>query len=436
MNSSGLQRIRERLGANPALFTIVATLAAFGAYTAMYAFRKPFAAATFSGQRIGNFDLKVLLVVGQLIGYTLSKFIGIKVVSEAGPGRRITLIASMIGIAFASLIVFPLVPPWAKVICLFVNGLPLGMVWGLIFGFLEGRRVTEFLGLGMSVSFIFASGWTKSAGSLAMARWHVPEAWMPAFTGLMFIPLMVVCLVALALLPPPSAADVKERSVRAPMNAAQRRHFLLSNALPLALLILPYVFLTVYRDLRDTFMADVLKELGHKPDSAFFAKVETVVGLGVLAALAGLWFIRDHWRALGVYHVLIAAGAMLVGAGTLAFGKGLIGPAAWMILTGLGGYLGYVPFNSVLFDRLLAATRQVGTASFLIQVADSLGYLASASLYLQRTFLPSEPNWTRLTQNGGFALALTVPLLLLASWTFLHLRRNDVTKTQVSVTRP
>lgn len=436
MNSSGLQRIRERLGANPALFTIVATLAAFGAYTAMYAFRKPFAAATFSGQRIGNFDLKVLLVVGQLIGYTLSKFIGIKVVSEAGPGRRITLIASMIGIAFASLIVFPLVPPWAKVICLFVNGLPLGMVWGLIFGFLEGRRVTEFLGLGMSVSFIFASGWTKSAGSLAMARWHVPEAWMPAFTGLMFIPLMVVCLVALALLPPPSAADVKERSVRAPMNAAQRRHFLLSNALPLALLILPYVFLTVYRDLRDTFMADVLKELGHKPDSAFFAKVETVVGLGVLAALAGLWFIRDHWRALGVYHVLIAAGAMLVGAGTLAFGKGMIGPAAWMILTGLGGYLGYVPFNSVLFDRLLAATRQVGTASFLIQVADSLGYLASASLYLQRTFLPSEPNWTRLTQNGGFALALTVPLLLLASWTFLHLRRNDVTKTQVSVTRP
>lgn len=436
MNSSGLQRIRERLGANPALFTVVATLAAFGAYTAMYAFRKPFAAATFSGQRIGNFDLKVLLVVGQLIGYTLSKFIGIKVVSEAGPGRRITLIASMIGIAFASLIVFPLVPPWAKVICLFVNGLPLGMVWGLIFGFLEGRRVTEFLGLGMSVSFIFASGWTKSAGSLAMARWHVPEAWMPAFTGLMFIPLMVVCLVALALLPPPSAADVMERSVRAPMNAAQRRHFLLSNALPLALLILPYVFLTVYRDLRDTFMADVLKELGHKPDSAFFAKVETVVGLGVLAALAGLWFIRDHWRALGVYHALIAAGAMLVGAGTLAFGKGMIGPAAWMILTGLGGYLGYVPFNSVLFDRLLAATRQAGTASFLIQVADSLGYLASASLYLQRTFLPSEPNWTRLTKNGGFALALTVPLLLLASWTFLHLRRKNVTNAQVSVTRP
>lgn len=428
MNPSVIQRFRERLAANPALFTVVATLAAFGAYTAMYAFRKPFAAATYSGQRIGDFDLKVLLVVAQLIGYTVSKFIGIKVVSEASPGRRIALIAAMIGIAFAALLVFPLVPLWMKVICLFINGLPLGMVWGLIFGFLEGRRVTEFLGLGMSVSFIFASGWTKSAGSLAMTRWHVPEAWMPAVTGLLFIPLMVVCLFALAALPPPSPADVAERSVRAPMNAAQRRHFLISNALPLALLILPYVLLTVYRDLRDTFMADVLKELGHKPDAAFFAKVETVVGTGVLAALAGLWFIRDHWRALGVYHILIAAGAVLVGASTFAFGKGAIGPAAWMILTGLGGYLGYVPFNSVLFDRLLAATRQVGTASFLIQVADSLGYLASASLYLRRTFLAGAPNWTGLTQSLGFILAISIPLLLVASWTFLSFRRQEASR--------
>jgi hypothetical protein len=141
-------------------------------------------------------------------------------------------------------------------------------------------------------------------------------------------------------------------------------------------------------------------------------------------ALAGLWWIRDHWKALGTYHGLISLGALLVGGSTLAFQRGWIGPAPWMVLTGLGGYLGYVPFNSVLFDRLLAATRQAGTAAFLIQVADSVGYLASASLYLQRTFSHGSPAWTRLTQSGGLALAVLVPILLAGSWVSLRASRR------------
>ncbi|MFN9956732.1 MAG: DUF5690 family protein, partial [bacterium] len=107
-------------------------------------------------------------------------------VSEAGAGRRVALIGGLIGLAFVPLALLPLVPRWTQVACLFVNGLPLGMIWGLIFGFLEGRKVTEFLGLGMSVSFIFASGWTKSAGVYLMGRWGVPELWMPAVTALSF----------------------------------------------------------------------------------------------------------------------------------------------------------------------------------------------------------------------------------------------------------
>ena len=247
---------------------------------------------------------------------------------------------------------------------------------------------------------------------------------MPAIAGLVFIPLLVICLALLAVLPAPSPQDVAERSVRAPMDGPQRRQFLARNAVSLALLILPYVLLTVYRDLRDTFMADVLKELGMRPDPSFFARVESMVGLGVLAALAGLWWIRDHWKALGTYHVLISLGAILVGGATMAFQRGWLGPAAWMVLTGLGGYLGYVPFNSVLFDRLLAATRQAGTAAFLIQVADSVGYMASASLYLQRTFSKASPAWTQLTQNGGLGLAVLVPVLLAASWISLKPARR------------
>ena len=60
---------------------LIAAAAAFSTYFCMYAFRKPFTAATFEGEFLFGFKLKAVLVVSQLAGYMLSKFIGIRVVS-------------------------------------------------------------------------------------------------------------------------------------------------------------------------------------------------------------------------------------------------------------------------------------------------------------------------------------------------------------------
>ena len=88
---SGLER---QLAANPASFTLIASLAAFGAYTAMQAFRTPFLGATCSRQEIGGVSLKVLLVVAQLPDFPLSKFPGIQVFGKACDGRTADLGAS------------------------------------------------------------------------------------------------------------------------------------------------------------------------------------------------------------------------------------------------------------------------------------------------------------------------------------------------------
>ena len=47
MLTGPLRRVLAR--AHPSVFTLVAGLAGFSAYFAMYAFRKPFTAATFTG---------------------------------------------------------------------------------------------------------------------------------------------------------------------------------------------------------------------------------------------------------------------------------------------------------------------------------------------------------------------------------------------------
>ena len=52
-----------------------------------------------------------------------------------------------------------------NLVWLFCNGVPLGLVFGLVLGFLEGRRHTEALAAGLCSSFIVADGVTKSAGA-------------------------------------------------------------------------------------------------------------------------------------------------------------------------------------------------------------------------------------------------------------------------------
>ena len=417
-------RFTRWLAHHPVAFTLLASAAAFGAYTCMYAFRRPFTAATFAGQELWGYKLKVLLVVAQMIGYALSKFTGIKIVSEAKPGARVLLIVGLHALAWVGLLMLATLPPAFALVGLLLNGLPLGMIWGLVFSFLEGRRVTEFLGLGLSVSFIFASGWVKSVGGWVMSAWGVSEFWMPAVTAALFVPPLACCLFVMSHLPPPDDRDIAERTRREPMDAAARRRLLGELGGALICLVVLYVLLSVYRDLRDTFMVDVLKELGHPAPPGIFAQVESLAGLGVLAALGGLWFIRNHWRALATYHVVVLLGTSLVGLSSWAFRQGHVGAFAWLTLTGLGIYLAYVPFNSIFFDRLLAATRRVGTASFLIYVADASGYAVSVVLYVGRLLGWQGVGWTQLTWTTGWLLTLAAPLLLGAAWLLLGRERR------------
>lgn len=418
------------LARSPVAFTLLASASAFGAYTCMYAFRRPFTVGTFEGRELWGFKLKVLLVVAQMLGYALSKFTGIKFVSEAKPGTRITMIAVLHAVAWLGLLMLALLPPEFALVGMFLNGLPLGMIWGLVFSFLEGRRVTEFLGLGLSVSFIFASGWVKSAGATVMKSWQVGELWMPAVTAALFVPPLALCLWVMSQLPPPDERDIAERVKREPMDKAARRRLLRELGLPLAALVGLYLLLSVYRDLRDTFMVDVLKELGQTVKSDFFGRVETFAGLGVIVALAGLWFIRDHWRALGTYLVIILGGTTLVGASSALFRAGTVSASWWIALTGLGVYLAYVPFNSILFDRLLTATRRVGTASFLIYVADASGYAATVALYLGRLFGLKGVGWTQLTMMLASGLAWVSPVLLALAWIGLKRQRHALSVNQ------
>ena len=173
------------------VFITYSIFAAFGAYFCMYAFRKPFSVGTFDGEDaiLGDLGYKSALVMAQVMGYALSKFIGIKIISELRNRYRAVLFAILILIAELALVLFAVTPaPW-NIALLFLNGLPLGMIWGIVFSYLEGRRFSEILGAGLSVLI----GMTLGLFAGFFGGW-VDEAVMYVYQVVASIPYLLLLL--------------------------------------------------------------------------------------------------------------------------------------------------------------------------------------------------------------------------------------------------
>lgn len=424
LNTASLsQRLRGWLSRLPApAFTLYGGLMAFGAYFAMYGFRRPFTVASYADTAPVLVEYKIALVIAQVFGYALSKVAGIKLVSEMPPQRRAFAILVLIGAAELFLVLFALIPPPFNIPCLFANGLALGMIWGLVFGFLEGRRVSEVLGAMLCASFIVSSGAVKSVGASVMLAGWANEYWMPALTGLIFAPLLIVCVAGLAVLPPPSREDERLRVARAPMDGGARRAMFIAFAPGLIGLVVIYVGLTALRDFRDNFALEIWSGLGFKNDAAIFTLSELPVAAIVLVTMALLMFIRDNRRAFLANLVLVGCGLALAGLSSLAFRAHMIGPVSWMIALGAGLYLGYTPFNALLFDRFIAASGRSGTAGFLIYVADACGYMSSVALLVLYNFVGVKISWVEFLVVISWSAALVGLVLIAASG--LYFRRR------------
>ena len=97
-----------------------------------------------------------------------------------------------------------------------------------------------------------------------------------------------------------------------------------------------------------------------------------------------------------------------------------------MTLIGLGSYLAYVPYGSVLFERLIASTRVAGTAVFAIYVADSIGYVGTVSMLLYKDFGASASSRREFLEAFAYGLSIAGAVgLLLAAVYFRRVTREN-----------
>lgn len=393
-----------------------ATVAAFGVYFCMYAFRKPFTAGAYEGV-VWGLSEKTVLVVAQVLGYMTAKFIGIRVIAEMPPQRRALGIIGLIAAAEGFLLLFAVVPsPW-HALCFFGNGFPLGLFFGLVVGYLEGRRHTEALAAGLCASFILADGVTKSLGTWLLES-GLDERWMPAAAGVAFAPPFLFFVWMLSRIPPPTPDDVDHRCQRQPMLVADRRRFLVEYGPGVASLVFVFLLITILRSMRADFGRELWLGLGETTAPALFTKSELCVTLGVLLVNGLSVLIEDNRRAFFTAVAVSIAAMLLLGFALLGLRERWFGGFAFMVLTGLGLYLPYVAMHTTLFERMIAMTRERGNIGFLIYLADSIGYLGYVAILVGKERLSGSEDFLSVYLTALGIGAACCAAALAVTWTY------------------
>jgi hypothetical protein len=403
---------------NKALLSAWCFVAALGSYFCMYAYRKPFAAGLYQGVLLWGLSYKSVLIVSQVLGYMCSKYLGIRVVSELKPHQRIGLIVLLISIAQLALIGFALVPAPYSWPFLFINGLPLGMVWGVIFSFLEGRRITEFVSVGLSINLVVGSGFLKSIYLFLKNSWPLSEYWLPATIGFMFIPIFCFFIWMLEQIPAPSIDDTAARSKRLPMTSATKNQILQSYGLGLWAIVIIYVFFTTIRDYRDNFSIEIWQALGLNIQNSSFAIAESYVGMFTMLLLFSVGFIKHNHLAYRYINLLILLGLLACGLSTYMFQyKGL--PAyTWQLCIAVSFFTPYLLVQTLYFERLIAVLRLQANVGFFVYICDSLGYTGSLFMVLSKEFFFKNTSHTQVLVSFSYIMAVVGSLLWLQAYLF------------------
>ena len=411
------------------LFIFWAGGAALLSYALVYALRKPFTAATFDGLDFMGMDYKTATSIIQIAGYVLSKFMGIKWISELRREDRVRFIIASVSVAELSLLAFALLPVPYNVCALFFNGLSLGCMWGVIFSFIEGRRLTGILASIMGISIAFSSGLAKSLGLFLMNDLGVGCFWMPAVIGGFAFVLIILLAFILNALPAPSEEDIRSCTKRVPMDARQRKAIFFRFAPLLLMLFVANLFITIIREVKEDFLVNIV-------DTSQFSAwaisgIDGMVTLIILALFILVSMIRDHQRVLYTLLWMVIGGTFLLVGVSYYYEQLNLSPLVWMFLQSLGVYIAFLSFQTLFFERFVACFNIKGNVGFFIVSIDFIGYLGTVGVLVFKEAFVAHLNWIELYNTMVLTLGTACCFLFMGCILYFMHRSRVVRKEEI-----
>lgn len=427
-----MKQVNKNKRVSDLLLILWAGGAALLSYSLVYALRKPYTAASFDDLTFFGSDYKVAVTTIQILGYVISKFFGIKIISELKKENRFRFFVGSALLAEASLIGFGMLPLPYNVIAMFVNGLSLGCMWGVIFSFIEGRKVTDILASLLGVSIVFSSGLAKSFGLFAMNDLGIDQFWMPAVIGGVALPILVFMGYMLKRLPQPTAEDIALRNERVTLDGAGRKALFLKYAPILSLLFIGNFMLLVLRDIKEDFLVNILDMSGQS--SWLFARVDTVVTLVILGIFTLFIYFRSNIKAIMCLMALVLAGCITLTYVSFNYDTLNLPPVTWLFVISLSLYLAYLTFQTIFFDRFIACFRIKGNVGFFIALIDFIGYIGTVTLLFAKESLNIDTDWFALFNHMACVVGATCTVLFAVAGVLIYKRymqgRSDKNKVE------
>lgn len=387
------------------LFILWAGGTALLSYSLVYALRKPFTAATFDGMDFFGMDYKVATTIMQIFGYLISKFFAIKIVSELKRENRLKFMIFSVALAELALVFF---------------GLALGCMWGVIFSFIEGRKVTDILASLLGVSMAVSSGMAKSLGLFVVNTFGVTEFWMPALIGGLAFPLLVLMGWSLNKLPSPTDEDRALRSERVALNGEQRRQLFRSYMPLLIMLFFANLFITILRDIKEDFLVNIIDV--STISSWLFAQVDGMVTLIILGIFAMMSLINSNYRVLIVLLSMVIGGAVTISYLAFNYDTLQLPTLYWLFIQSLSLYIVYLSFQTLFFERFIACFKIKGNVGFFIASIDFIGYTGTVCVLLFKEYCSPNIDWMQFYNQFSGWVGIVAGIAFIGSAIYLMQR--------------
>lgn len=417
--------IKSYLSFRPQLSGFYIAFLAFFTYLFFYPFRRAYTAASYENVVFFNVNFKILMITAQVLGFAVSKRIGVKLVSEMQSQHRARNLFFMVLLATIFYALFAITPAPYSLLFIFLANLPLGMFYGTILGFLEGRKITEFLVAILTASFIVGSGFAKSIGLWVLDFFKISEYQIPVMASLLMLLPIGLLLYFMNQIPSPTASDISSRVERKPMYSKDRKEFVSSFSLGLILFILSYVILTALREFRDNFTPEIWTEFGIN-DKKIFTQTEILIAISVMIIMVSFNWIKNNYKAFFIIEIAMLAGSVFVLMSTFMFQMGFLSPFWWLTLLGFGIYISYAMSNSLYFERMIAAFQKSGTVGFLITLADYYAYFGTIIVLFIKNYYKSQFSHINFMITISYVIGIMYFIMISISIWYFRRRKDEV----------
>lgn len=371
---------------------------------------------------------KTMLVLAFTAGYALGKVPAFFAVSKLPPWKRLRVLLGIVLFSFVTIVCFfKCASILFQSTLVFVGAIPLSSMFGVMTQYLEGRRATDKLNIGLSLVMLLGGGLARSIA--AGMHKAMNDEWdnVPVMVAAVYLPICLVSLVVLDTTPPPTKTDAQLQQERRPLSMRSGASFFAKFWPGLSLVFLGYAAASAVRNFREYFAADIYEQALHRghhrihnttfndnvePWEFLVLELPAAVVTGV--AIYSISFVQSNRKALFMISAFITIGGTICMVSTLCYTDGLFGkmpsnrtngtnhsggsndgdriipsPTAgyiWIFAISTGTYLMYLPGGFLMFDRLIAASRVDVSAAFLIYGSDIFGQFATFGITVLKEF--------------------------------------------------